>query len=238
MCIQNDKFRGLLCKPEFSKHIHVFIIDEAHCILQWGDKFREEYSKLGTQHAFVLAQVPFLVTSATLTPDDLSKIRKLLHIELSQTYALNLGNDRPNITWNVRHMQAGKSDIESLRFLLPHNLGPETPRLESTIVYFDDINLSMEAWRWFRSQLPPHLCNRVTVYNAWRGLLSKDFVLHQFWDSNIDILFASEAAGMVSTIVYICSVCAKWRLIQGCDMPNVKIVVQFMMPKSLSIWLQ
>jgi superfamily II DNA helicase RecQ len=84
--------------PEFSKHIRAFIIDEAHCILQWGDKFCEEYSKLGTLRAFVPAQVPFLITSATLTQDDLNRIRKLLHIELSQTYVLNLGSDRLNIT--------------------------------------------------------------------------------------------------------------------------------------------
>jgi superfamily II DNA helicase RecQ len=123
--------------PEFSKHIHTFIVDEAHCILQWGDKFREEYSKLGTLHAFVPAQVPFLITSATLTQDDLSRIRKLLHIEPSQTYVLNLGNDCPNITWNVRHMQAGslmwsRFDFSYLTTLGLNHLDSSQPSYIST----------------------------------------------------------------------------------------------------------
>jgi len=101
MCLDNDGFRQLLTSVEFSKHLCAIIIDEAHCITQWGDKFRDEYSKLGTLRSFVPTTVPFLVTSATLTLSDLVEIRKSTHLNESETFRLNLGNDHPNITWKV-----------------------------------------------------------------------------------------------------------------------------------------
>ncbi|KAJ3822554.1 P-loop containing nucleoside triphosphate hydrolase protein [Lentinula raphanica] len=49
------------------------VVDEAHCISQWGDKFRPIYQQLGTLRAFVPAQVPFLATSATMQPTVLAE---------------------------------------------------------------------------------------------------------------------------------------------------------------------
>ncbi|TFY52572.1 hypothetical protein EVG20_g10496 [Dentipellis fragilis] len=217
MCLQHDKFRVLLSSPGFSEKISAFIIDEAHCITQWGEKFRTEYLQLGTLRAFVSTQVPFLVTSATLTPADLVSIRKSVLMDNVNTYHLNLGNDRPNIAWQVIHMKAGKSDLDSLEFLLPTEA---EPTLQRAIVFFDDIQLSMEACRWFREHLPEHLRHRVGCYNSRRGPQSKHHCYDQFCDECMDIWFASKAAGI------------------GCDIPRIKIVAQFMVPGSLSVWLQ
>ncbi|KAA1471156.1 P-loop containing nucleoside triphosphate hydrolase protein [Dentipellis sp. KUC8613] len=217
MCLQHDRFRALLSSPGFSEKISAFIIDEAHCITQWGEKFHTKYLQLGTLRAFVSAQVPFLVTSATLTPADLVTIRKSVQMDKTNMYHLNLGNDRPNIAWRVIHMKAGKSDLESLDFLLPTEA---EPTLQRTIVFFDDIQVSMEACRWFREHLPEHLRHRVGCYNLRRSPQSKHHCYDQFCNEDMDIWFASEAAGI------------------GCDIPRIKIVAQFMVPGSLSIWLQ
>ncbi|KAJ6600054.1 P-loop containing nucleoside triphosphate hydrolase protein, partial [Mycena sp. CBHHK59/15] len=69
----HPKFRQLLSTPAFAKKIAAFVIDEAHCISQWGDNFRAEYAELGTLRAFVPLQVPFLVASATLPPPVLAE---------------------------------------------------------------------------------------------------------------------------------------------------------------------
>ncbi len=198
MCLKHPEFRKSLEDPSVSKRIAAFIIDEAHCITRWGDKFRDAYASIGTLRAFVPARVPFLVTSATLTPEDLITIRKCVLMQQESTLHLNLGNDRPNIFWKVLHMEGGKSDLKALSFLLPDKDTPEkTQKLERGLIFFDDIFLSMTARRWFQEHLPQHLCDRVRCYNSRRGEQSKFRVLTEFDHGDVDILFASEAAGMV-----------------------------------------
>lgn len=235
MCLEHEKLRSLLNTAAFAKRIGAFILDEAHCITQWGDKFREIYSKLGTLRAFA-SQTPFLATSATLTPDDLTTIRKSVHFSRPDTFHLNLGNDRANITWHVVHMNAGKSDLESLEFLLPKDTN--APRLGKVIIFFDDILLSMKAWRWFRERLPEHLRARVAYYNSRRGESSKLDATAQFCNDETDIMFSSEALGMVRDMYSSPSVSMLTQNRKGCDLPNIQSVVQFMVPASLSIWLQ
>ncbi|EDR03485.1 uncharacterized protein LACBIDRAFT_307223 [Laccaria bicolor S238N-H82] len=119
MCLEHNGFQKLLSDPKFAAHISTFIIDKAHCISQWGDKFRLVYSELGTLHSFVSANIPFLVTLATLPPLVLAEVWKIMHIQSDNSYHINLGTDRPNITWFVQLMKGGKTNFESLDFLVP-----------------------------------------------------------------------------------------------------------------------
>ncbi|KAF4609440.1 hypothetical protein D9613_012919 [Agrocybe pediades] len=113
--------------------------------------------------------------------------------------------------------KAGKSDLEALSFLIPDSAEPE---LTKTMVFFDDINLALQALRWLRKHLPPHLRKQVAVYNSRRSSRSKKQILQKFRDGHIKILLTTEAAGM------------------GCDISDIVQVVQFMVPKSMSIWMQ
>ncbi|KAH7917208.1 P-loop containing nucleoside triphosphate hydrolase protein [Leucogyrophana mollusca] len=222
MCLKHDQFRQLLSSPAFAQRIAAIIIDEGHCISQWGEKFREDYMLLGTLRAFVPAHVPFLVTSATLPPPVLAQVRSVVHIQPSTSYHVNLGTDRPNIAWEVRHMKAGKSDLSSLSFLLPQSRGGEGTEngFKQTLVFGDDINVLMSACRWLRENSPAELRDKIAVYHSRRTARAKKIVLEGFRNATINILFTTEAAGM------------------GCDMPHIEQVVQFMVPASLSIWMQ
>lgn len=197
MCLEHDRFRQLLSSPRFAEKICAVVIDEAHCISQWGDKFRPIYGKLGTLRAFVAANVPFLITSATLPPLVLSQVHKIMHMPKKTTYHLNLGTDRPNIAWFVRMMKGGKSDLESLAFLIPNATDDEVLKLVQTMVFFDDINLALQALKYLRSLLPPHMQRQIAVYNSRRSRRSKARVLRQFREGKIMILLTTEAAGMV-----------------------------------------
>jgi superfamily II DNA helicase RecQ len=186
-----------LSSSKFAGNILAFVVDEAHCISQWGDRFRPEYGELGTLRAFVPRDVPLLITLATLPPLVLAQVRATTHLSPNATYHLNMGNDRPNISWFAHRMKAAKSDLEALSFLVPKNVTSES-KLTKSMVFFDDILLAMEALRWLREQLWPELRDQVAVYNSWRTGNAKHQVLCDFTEGNIQILFTTEAAGMVS----------------------------------------
>ncbi|KIK04517.1 hypothetical protein K443DRAFT_93022 [Laccaria amethystina LaAM-08-1] len=181
MCLEHDGFRKLLSDPKFAAHISTFVIDEAHCISQWGDKFRPVYSELGTLRSFVPANIPFLVTSATLSPLVLAEVRKVMHIQSDNSYHVNLGTDRPNIAWFVRLMKGRKSDFKSLDFLVtPESSDDENIDLVQSMVFFDDINVAMGAMKWMRSRLPSHLWGQIAVYHSRRSKGSKKRILKEF----------------------------------------------------------
>lgn len=212
MCLKHDRFRQLLASSGFAGTIAAIIIDEAHCISQWGEHFRTVYAELGTLRAFVPMHIPFLATSATLTPLVLAQVRDTLHIQTDMSYHVNLGNDRPNIAWFLHVMNGAKSDLEALSFLVSSspgsNLPPDDPNYQSlkltqTMVFFDDINVALQALKWLRNKLPRHLHNEVVVYNSRRSPYSKRRVLEDFRCGKIKILLTTEAAGMVSDSGYL-----------------------------------
>ncbi|KAJ7034223.1 P-loop containing nucleoside triphosphate hydrolase protein [Mycena alexandri] len=222
MCLKHDKFRQLLSTAAFAQRIAAFVIDEAHCISQWGDSFRAEYAELGTLRAFVPLKVPFLIASATLPPGVLADVRKSVHMNAETSYNVNLGTDRPNIAWFVHHMKGAKTDLEALEpFLIPPNISEdELMELLQTMVFFDDINLAMEALKHIRERLPRHLRGQIAIYHSRRSRRSKRIIMEKFRRGEIKILLTTEAAGM------------------GCDIPHVEQVIQFLVPGSLSIWMQ
>lgn len=201
MCLEHDQFRQLLNSTKFAEKIGAIIIDEAHCISQWGDKFRPLYAQLGTLRAFVPLKVPFLITSATLPPLVLAQVRTTVHMQSETSYHVNLGTDRPNIAWFVRRMTGGKSNLEALAFLIPHATDEEILELVQTMVFFDDINVALEALKWIRKRLPPHLRDQVAVFHSRRSKRAKRQILKEFREGKIKILLTTEAAGMVSLTI-------------------------------------
>ncbi|KAI0635510.1 P-loop containing nucleoside triphosphate hydrolase protein [Trametes polyzona] len=211
--------RRLFNNPRFTKKVLGFIVDEAHCISQWGGDFRPEYAALNVIRACLPPTTGVQLMSATMPPLVLAEAMKTLRVIPDKSFMLNLGNDRHNITWEVRTMAGGKTDYEALAFLVP-NEDEETTCLPKTMVFFDDILVLMKARRWLLSKLPQSLRYRVKAYHSRRSELAKRLVTDDFVRGSIDIVFATEAAGM------------------GCDISNITLVVQFMAPESLPVWIQ
>ena len=156
MCLGHNRFHQVLSDPKISSHVAAVIIDEAHCIAQWGDNFQEDYSKLGKLRALVPSSIPFLVTSATLPPLVLAQVRTTVHIQTSNSYHVNMGIDWPNIAWECRQMKGTMSDLKSLHFVLLKSCGGEgkDADLLQTLVFGDDINELMVATKWLQCNVP------------------------------------------------------------------------------------
>ncbi|PCH45073.1 hypothetical protein WOLCODRAFT_77371, partial [Wolfiporia cocos MD-104 SS10] len=143
MCLEHKEFSRLMRTPSFTENICAVAINEAHCASHWGENFRKKYAELHKLHAFVPCHVPFLATSATLPPHILNDVMQKLCIRPQNTYFVNRGNDRPNITVAAFRMAGGASNLSALNFALDEAI--EGGSLERTIIFFNDHDTAMRA---------------------------------------------------------------------------------------------
>jgi ATP-dependent DNA helicase RecQ len=78
--------------------IDLFVVDEAHCITQWGHDFRPAYSELGAALR-ALGDPTLLALTATATPDVIEDIARQLG--RPRLRVLNVGVYRPNLFFEV-----------------------------------------------------------------------------------------------------------------------------------------
>ncbi|MEA3158534.1 MAG: ATP-dependent helicase RecQ [Gammaproteobacteria bacterium] len=102
--LMSDFLSGPLEKLAQKPGINAFVIDEAHCVSEWGHDFRPEYRQLATlrrRHP----RVPMLAFTATAT----SRVRSDVIAQLQlRDPAVHLSSfNRPNLFYEVRQKDAG-----------------------------------------------------------------------------------------------------------------------------------
>ncbi len=89
--------------------IAFFVVDEAHCISQWGHDFRPDYLRLGAMKA-LLGHPPCLAITATATVAVQEDIRQRL--QMNQPKNIIDSVDRPMIAYHVERLQTAEDKIE------------------------------------------------------------------------------------------------------------------------------
>ncbi|KAJ7082066.1 P-loop containing nucleoside triphosphate hydrolase protein, partial [Mycena belliarum] len=220
MCLEHDGLRKWLRDPATGKRALGAIIDEAHCASQWGGDFRPHYAQLERLRAVLPTGTPILATSATLGPAALQDLCSGLNLNLDESFFLNLGNDRPNITPSVFEMNSAK-DYAALDSHLPDPANVHTAAdLDKGIVFVNHVKKSQILTRHIRRRYPNLPPGTIDFLHAHRTAKAKRRVMKQFRRGKIRILVATEAAGM------------------GADISDIKFIIQFGVPSSLAVWTQ
>ncbi len=94
--LANPGFRQLLK----TRKAELFVVDEAHCVSQWGHDFRPDYLAL-PEAIEDLGRPPVMALTATATPDVIEDI--LAQLRMPDAEVVHTGFYRPNLELNVIH---------------------------------------------------------------------------------------------------------------------------------------
>ncbi len=118
-------FRAALTR----RRVSLFVVDEAHCVAEWGHDFRPDYLRLhdaiaSLTHGHAPGERPaVMAATATATPRVAEEIAARL--ELRDPVSIRSGFDRPNLTFDVFTAE-GKGAVARKRAALMHVLGDPT----------------------------------------------------------------------------------------------------------------
>jgi superfamily II DNA helicase RecQ len=129
-----SKFHDLvLSSKSFSENIICQVIDEGHCISEWGnDDFRPEFSKLHVLLGRLPSGLPVVVGSATMPRDVILDILSKLRLR-ADCARISVSNAKPNIALSVRILQHPQDTFADLMTLFPQD--PSDGDFAQTLIY-------------------------------------------------------------------------------------------------------
>lgn len=113
-------------KPEFlamlqeAGGISLLVVDEAHCISQWGHDFRPAYLNIGYARE-ALGMPPVLALTATATEHVVAEILESLHA--TDATIVNAGIERSNLSFSVHPTVNAESKLACIGDLLEQEVG-------------------------------------------------------------------------------------------------------------------
>ncbi|SDQ53701.1 ATP-dependent DNA helicase RecQ [Virgibacillus salinus] len=189
-----NEYKLIYISPEFLQQsqiidylknikISLFVVDEAHCISQWGHEFRPDYLRLGS----ILEKVnnpTVLALSATATKE----------VQEDIIYSLNRPNiqkhiypmDRENISFTVQKVNR---DIEKKEIIINLLKSHRVP----TLIYFSSKRKTEEIAAFLSENVPSH---RTAFYHGDMDQLDRITIQQQFMNDQIDVICCTSAFGM------------------------------------------
>ena len=182
--IAPERLRNRLFTTEVSKlKVDLLVVDEAHCISQWGHDFRPDYLHIREFYQGLAVRPRILALTATATPAVQQDILRQLGIDGDKKIAVN--SDRPNLFISVRHTTGENEKFALLGRLLPQING-------SIIIYTATRKGSELVAGWARENLGI----AAECYHAGLKPAERTRIQEAFTTDQIRLVAATNAFGM------------------------------------------
>lgn len=209
MINKSSNLRSSLRKLYHNGKFARLVIDEAHCVSQWGHDFRPDYKELGVIRA-EFPGVPVMALTATATENVKADVIHNLRMDGCDIFSQSF--NRPNLTYDVLPKKGKAADVvariaEIITSLYKRKAG---------IVYC----ASRADCEKVAQQLKKDHGIRAVHYHAGMEAARRTKIQRDWQAGKYDVIVATIAFGM------------------GIDKPDVRFVIHHTMPKSLEGYYQ
>jgi len=159
----------------------LFVVDEAHCISEWGHNFRPEYLRLGAV-VDALGHPTVLALTATASPPVRDEILERLHMRRERTIVR--GFDRPNIWLGAQRFE---------------DEGTKTSALLDSVVEAAKPGIVYVSTRKHAENIAQLLSDRgvlAVAYHAGMKGRDREEAQRAFMQDDVEVMVATTAFGM------------------------------------------
>jgi ATP-dependent DNA helicase RecQ len=163
--------------------VGLFVVDEAHCVSQWGHDFRPDYFRLGDAARWLGAR-SLVAATATATPQVAADV--VARLGLRDPVRVTTGFDRPNLSFVVVRCRGGADERRRLAAVL------EDEDARPAIVYAGTRAMTEELAAALRGALGVE----VVAYHAGLGREQRAEAQRRFMSGEVEVVVATNAFGM------------------------------------------
>ena len=212
--LQSKSFQKSILKAP----INLVVVDECHCVTEWGATFRDAYLEIGAFIDMLPERPTVCACSATLPEDRLSDIIALLHLHEPNIYRSDLSRKnfillKKDVTSKDKHLEDRlKKRFEAMEKCIKkyHSDG-------SVIIYALTTGYVDAIYNYLNEKYP----DQVACYHAQMQPESRKHQIEMnFLQRNRKIMVATSAFGM------------------GIDVPDIELCIHFNTPISMMDYIQ
>ena len=225
--IRNPDYRKMLLSPPYANKVVAVVVDEAHCVKLWGDKFRPVFAEVGDVRSLVPSNVRMMALTATATTETFYVVTNRLAMQ--SPCLVSLPPHRDNIVYRVKPKVSLEEFVTSIHGGLK-TLGSKYPK---TLVYVRTYTNCSEIYKLLKKSLGPEFTHPpgypnlkdyrlVDMFSKVETTDKKEEVLKSFAkvDGVLRLLIATSAFGM------------------GVDCPDIRRVIHWGAPTTLEEYVQ
>ncbi|MDQ3231516.1 MAG: ATP-dependent DNA helicase [Pseudobdellovibrionaceae bacterium] len=164
-----------------ARGVSLFVVDEAHCVSQWGHDFRPAY--LALRHAIEqLGRPPVLALTATATPEVIDDI--IRQLGMRKVRRTTLGVERTNIFMEVAFTVNAQAKHDKILELIRRETG-------TGLIYVATVKAADELCQWLLEQGVQAGC----YHGKMKASLRQD-MQRRFMDDEFKVVVATKSFGM------------------------------------------
>ncbi|WP_013322804.1 RecQ family ATP-dependent DNA helicase [Gloeothece verrucosa] len=193
--------------------INGIILDEAHCLVNWGDTFRPVYRRLGTVRPALLQSKPpgtkiaIAAFTATANPQAQGIITEVLQLQTPETFLISPYRNNLNLRVKIT-VSPGCRRHQLLKFI-------QSQGKQAGLVYVRSRKDSENLSEWLRT-----LNYSTAAYHAGLSSSERRYIETGWLNDDLQFVVCTSAFGM------------------GINKSNVRWVIHFQAPQLLSEYLQ